>query len=433
MTKKFLALTLVLVLAAGFAAVAQEEDEKALTGSWENDLILDISNEDIDSFNYNGVLNVNYTTGGIDYSSTSTFDDDGFDSQEFGVDLSVGLLDLSSTADFNVQTPSLAYWSNNATMTLGGISISDTFLLQEMNSYGAGMDLMFSGETPGGVSVSVNNYLGMEPVVENDDGDYVGEITRVDASDTAIDSGYRIVVEDEWDEDAGKGTGDGYGGSSFQYVGTMLSLDSLSLGCCDFESNTLFSELQGFEYTEFLFDIEAEDFPITLSGNITFTPDEKTASLVPETDFGLGWVCFTVYTNFDDLFSGTELEVGDSFTIVEGFGIKEVTLGDVEFSSYTALGDSDLENLNAVDSDVPYIVGEDYDEVIRIEKLEKFDLDFSLDTYFDMNGDGGLFDLALFDASASYELSDQFSFGSGLSVSPDSGLGEVTLSLDYSW
>ncbi|MEF8837787.1 MAG: hypothetical protein V5A87_08025, partial [Candidatus Bipolaricaulota bacterium] len=83
-------------------------------------------------------------------------------------------------------------------------------------------------------------------------------------------------------------------------------------------------------------------------------------------------------------------------------------------------------------SDTPYIVGTTYDEVFRIEKLETFDLDFTLDTYFDMSN-AGLFDLALFDANASYDLSSQFTLGSGLQVSPSSGLNEISLSLDYSW
>ncbi|MFB6290233.1 MAG: hypothetical protein ABEJ25_00675, partial [Candidatus Bipolaricaulia bacterium] len=100
MTKKFLAVTLVLVLAAGFAAVAQESDERPLTGTWNNELTLDPTTSGTDTNNFEAlesILSVDYTAGGVSYSSTSEFSLTGFEKQEFGVNTTVGLLDLTST------------------------------------------------------------------------------------------------------------------------------------------------------------------------------------------------------------------------------------------------------------------------------------------------------------------------------------------------
>ncbi|MEF8917310.1 MAG: hypothetical protein V5A77_06455 [Candidatus Bipolaricaulota bacterium] len=411
MTKKFLAVTLVLVLAAGFMAVAAEhEDERPLMGSWENELTLDpdATPNVIDAFS--STLTVEYMTGGITYESVSEFDIDGYTDQTFNVDATVGLLDLSSTVNFDTQTPGLDYWKNTASLTLGGVSITDTFLLQKTSSYGAGMDLAFSGETPGGVSVNVSNYFGMEP-------------------DSSAASGYAIVTKHHPDDEA-----DSYGASSLQYVSSVLTLDNLSLGCCDFSNETMFSEANGFEYSLFEFTIESNDWPLSLAADLKFTAQTKSIYLTPS--LTTDWSCFEVYTDLSGVLGNNSPEMSGS-TIdgleVAGFAIKDVELGHVEFSSYTALGGHTLYDLYLnFGSDTPYIVGTTYDEVFRIEKLETFDLDFTLDTYFDMSN-AGLFDLALFDANASYDLSSQFTLGSGLQVSPSSGLNEISLSLDYSW
>jgi len=428
MTKKFLAVTLVLVLAAGFAAVAQEED-RALTGSWENTVTLNPQTSPVIT-DFDSTLDVTYNTGGITYNSVSEFDIDGYSDQTFGVETTVGLLDLSSTVNFDTQTPGLDYWSNQASLTLGGVSITDTFLLQATNSYGAGMNLAFSGETPGGVSVSVENYFGMEPVNADDE----GEVTGFDATGAALDSGYRIVTEG-WEND--EVTSGQYGASSLQYVASKLTLENLSLACCDFSNETMFSELYGFEYTTFEFSIVSNDWPLTLDADLTFESDAKYIYLTPSLD--TDWSCFTVYTDLstagDATLGGNEDTTATiSGLDIAGFAIKDVPLGHVEFSSFTALGDYTLYDLYAsFDSDTPYYADNDFDEVFRIEKLEKFNLDFTLDTYFNMTSDVGLFDLAMFDASASYDLSDQFTMGSGLAVAPGTGLQEITLSLDYSW
>ncbi|MEF8850545.1 MAG: hypothetical protein V5A81_07170, partial [Candidatus Bipolaricaulota bacterium] len=341
MTKKFLAVTLVLVLAAGFMAVAAEhEDERPLMGSWENELTLDpdATPNVIDAFS--STLTVEYMTGGITYESVSEFDIDGYTDQTFNVDATVGLLDLSSTVNFDTQTPGLDYWKNTASLTLGGVSITDTFLLQKTSSYGAGMDLAFSGETPGGVSVNVSNYFGMEP-------------------DSSAASGYAIVTKHHPDDEL-----DSYGASSLQYVSSVLTLDNLSLGCCDFSNETMFSEANGFEYSLFEFTIESNDWPLSLAADLKFTAQTKSIYLTPS--LTTDWSCFEVYTDLSGVLGNNSPEMSGS-TIdgleVAGFAIKDVELGHVEFSSYTALGGHTLYDLYLnFGSDTPYIVGTTYDE-----------------------------------------------------------------------
>ena len=465
MTKKFLAVTLVLVLAAGFAAVAQDMD-RPLYGSWENTLTLAPTGSNALK-GFSSTLDVTYVSGGITYNSVSEFSLSGLDDQEFSVETTVGLLDLSSVINFDPD-PGLDFWKNTASLTLGGVSITDMFLLQDVeknywvqayDGYGAGMDLGFSGETPGGVSVDVANYFGLEPV----DGDAVGEITGYDYTlnagyvDTIDESGYAIVTEHA-------GNLDDYAPSSFQYVGTKLVLENQSLGCCDFSSETLFSERDGFEYTRFDFTITSTNWPLELAGELKFESQTKSVVLTPS--LTTNWACFDVYTDLSGTLANNGTE-GSTITGLEvmGFAIKDVELGHVMFSSYTALSNPDdmteytVADLNddfrgsytyyyGPDNEQEYV--EYLDEVIRIEKLDKFPLDFTADIYFDMTQSDGLFDLALFELVTDFELSDQFSLGTGLLLSPKKdapaetndlpesnlaigGLDELTLSFDYSF
>ena len=487
MTKKFLAVTLVLVLAAGFAAVAQDMD-KALTGEWTNTLTLSPTGGNALA-GFDSTLDVTYTNGGISYNSISEFTLNGLVDQEFGVESTVGLLDLSSTINFWTGTilydplpgvvpppavafqPGLDYWKNEASLTLGGVTITDTFLLQHVEKnviigapfnpntippvgfqgftgHGSGMDLTFSGETPGGVSVDVSNYFGMEPLADLNNGGWADEgvFTGYDYHWNSIqeDSGYAIVTAGR--NPNGNMVKNQYNPSEFQYVGTEIMLENQGLGCCDFSSKTVFSELNGFEYTEFSFTIESTNFPLSLDGDLRFTPQTKSIHLYPS--LTTEWACFEVYTDLQANLANNS-DTGDLISAleVEGFAIKDVELGHVKFSSYTALDTQSVADLNddfrgtytvdMVEDEqvVPHM--ETLDEVIRIEKLEKFPLDFTADVYFDMTQSNALFDLALFELDTSYALSDQFEFGTGLLVSPKrntvNGLQEFTLSFDYSF
>lgn len=423
--KKFLSITLVLVLLAGVGALAAEE--RPLTGSWENTLTLN-PNQTQSFSAFDSTLSLEYVSGGITYSSTSSFDLTGYTDQTFGVSTSIGLLDLTSTMDFDPTTPDLDYWKTDASLTLGGVTISDLFLLQNMKDnpngisgeFGAGMDLNFSGETPGGVTINVSNYFGMEPVVEKDDASgYKGEITGNDYAEYTIPyySNYAIVTDS-----------DAYSPSSLQYVASKLNLKTLSLGCCDFTNETLFSELNGFEYSEFSFYITSSNLPLSMEATLKFEEDMKSVTLDPS--LTTKWACFEVFTDLSGTLAN-DGSVGDTIIdglVIEGFAIKDVNLGDVDFSSYTALGDNTVYDLNDA-----FLEDTDYDEVIRIDKHAELPLDFTLDIYFDMTDSDGLFDLGYFDGSMSYALDDEFTIGSGIEVDSATGLDSIDLMLKYSF
>jgi len=614
MTKKFLALTMVLVLAAGFAAVAQEDD-RALMGTWENELTLNPNATGNSLAGLTSVLDVEYTMNGISYTSISEFNLDGFEKQEFGVDSSVGLLDLTSTLNMDPSGQNLRYWESGASMTLGGVSIGASFYLQsidwentastgystnfwpedtpaaehpewpnftnvdasttpqtasvridsgnsvtDFHDYGSGLELTFSGETPGGISVDVTNTFGMMPTsdaeadlankletkVENsllssvsatsvsdvsgqeavtwlkgvmgpapssyDNKDQlvkvllVGQIGIGDANnsgesystiDNLVADFEAWVVDnspvssfsgwsslDSADEDAAADVraaalnlleksitiggvaadtsrvvntefelGDAafavdttayasgsssasaslyledievgpsqYGGSSLQYYSTLIELDNLSLGCCDFSNETKFTEHNGLDYTLFEFSMTNNQFPIDVAADLRWDNDPdnsissgKSVTLTPS--LSTDWSCFTVYT---------DLTTGDSSNVFEGMEVKgfeiSAELGHVEVISVTALGDYYVSDL---------VSGyHEYDEVLTIDKLASAgDLDFNLDVYTNM-GDG-LMPTAM-EGSASYPVSSQFDLGSSLALTQD-GLQEVGLSLDYSF
>ena len=467
MTRKILALTMVFVLSLGMAAFG------SISGSWENELTLVPQTNPISGLT--SELTVEYSTGGLNYESISTFDLSGYSDQTFGVSGTMGLLDLSSELNFDPSAVSMDYWKSTATLTLGGISVTDVFLLQNvkdhhlnnipviivnggdgetqpendaqfngygqypypsLSGYGAGMELAVSGETPGGVTVDVANYFGMEPL---DDGDK-GLITGYDYSDKIpSESGYALMVQHDplpanlvnLFPAFGLQEGDhrfpslDYPPSSLQYVATQINLSGLALGCCEFDSETLFSEPNGFEYTQFEFTIASNSMPLELAADLKFTEQTKSIELTPSLD--LAWACFDVYTDLSGTLANNG-KVGDEIEglEIEGFSLIGVEIGHITFSSYTALGGNTVYDLNE-----SFLQG--YDEVFRIEKSDALDL--TVDVYFNMTQSDSLFDLAYIDTQADFALSNQFTLGAGVEIdtSPeaDEGLNNITLSLDY--
>lgn len=590
MAKKLLALTMVLVLAAGVAAFAD------LSGSWTNEFTLvpdPVNSTAANEFAaFDSVLTVNYSFGGVDLSSTSTFYLGGYADQEFGAAFTVGLLDLESTVDMYPSGQMIDYWKNKASMTVGAVDISGTLWLQRfdwntrsyssyvppwpessavtavptfvstldpansvievsqtdstgLDEYGTGMELVFSGETPGGVSVTLTNLLGMKPeadaetaltnkvqtLVQNEimsssgdsaftgvsgqeaidwlvtltgtsednvkawlasqlgvgdvdlDGDvsvsgkaddfeaYVAEMYPSSTYATAIgdpttsisdtvrdtivsaivtpvaidgipaETGYIMNtrfnldgVSFTWTGGSGSGTSytapslvvdevDIYpaeNAAAFKYYSTKLELTGLGMGCCTFDNTTVFTIVDGLKYTQFDFTIgEEANLPISLTGQIKWnfgqyaTTTGKAATLTPT--IATDWACFDIYAALTT--SGSTI-TGLDF---QGFGISGVEVGHVTLSALTALGSNTVYTLDSS--------FHAYDEVLRLQKLDKYPLDFTVDIYTNMSG--GLVPVAV-DGSASYPISDQFTLGSGLAVT-QSGLQEVKLSFDYTF
>ncbi len=414
-------LVLLLVFVFGFVGYG------SLSGDWENNLYLSPDvNPVISSFK--STLEVNYSSGGINYSSLSKFNLDSYKLQKFGTDFSVGLLSADSTLSFDPSNTRMNYWLAKAGMTFGGVEIDNTFVLEYLkksSEYGAGYQLSLSGETKKGINIYLDNYFGMEK-------------NQAEALGLVNGSGYTIVTD-----------GGTYGPSELQYVGTTVEVTGLSFDCCQFHNTTKITESNGFEYSLFEFDIESTNLPLELEADLRFTPQTKSLKLKPRLD--LDWACFDVYTNLSTSDDENLLVGGQNSTIealaIEGFGMTDVQLGTVTFSSLTAM-DGNLfrltteSNLGLRADD--YVLNPDpaysglytetnYDEVVSIEKSGgDLPLTLGIDTYFNMDSETNPFDFGLFTGSAEYKFSDQFSLGAAIAVEPDQ-FKTMRLSFDYSF
>ncbi len=391
-------LVISLLLIVGFSALGG-----TLTGSWENKLTLTPRDDDFfssDSDLTNTVITLDYSAGELDFGSVSTFGLDGFTEQEFTFSGSVGEFGLASDLVLDPDGSSLSTWESTITFTESSLTVSDTFLLKSISSdpieYGSGMAVSVSGSFTDNVTTDVTAYFGMD------------EDKDIDAVST-------------------------YGGSSLHYVSTIIDVNGLSLGCCEFDNKTKFSEASGFEYTKFEFYIYPEVLPLTLSSTLKFSPS-KSITISPSLD--LDWACFDVYTELDGDLTGSDGTI-DSLTI-EGFSLTSQEIGGVSFSAYTALKDKTVYDLNSdLLENYTYTVDGSsktatFDEAVLLDYRDGLDLD--LDTYLNMfETDGDLFNLVLLKGIATFDVSDQFSFGTEFYILSDVGLDRLGLTFDYSF
>ena len=410
MLKRSLVFTLI-VLLFGLGVLT---NGASMSGSWENELTLTpqtgsfFSGDEGDTDGTKSILTIEYIMDGYYWESESEFSLDGYSEQNFELGGTIGLIDLVSELEFNPQAARLDSWEGTANFTAAGLSVSDTLILKNETDYegfGAGMELSFSGGTPYGISVDVDSYFGM-------------------------DSGENIITSHN-------GQTGSYGPSAFQYVSTEIDISGLTLDCCEFDSETKFSEEKGFEYTEFDFEILSDTWPLSLDGELKFQTYSKSIELDPSLD--LSWTCFDVYTKLDTTLGNGKPDLNqDSLggLTVEGFSLSDVEMGHVTFSSYTALYGHTVADLDGsflgsytftADDDKKSV---ELDEVFRIEKDDRLSL--VVDVYFDMSGqNGSLFDLALVNGEAMFEMSDQFDFGAEVFLLPNHGLDQVGVTLDY--
>ena len=400
----------------------------AFNGSWQSDLYLTTQTNPL---TLSSKLNLNYSTGGVSYSSSSTFSQDSFKTQDFGVDFTLGLLEVDSTLSFQPQAKRLDYWLTGADFSLGGLGIGNNFLLEYLDQeegHGAGYELTLSGVLPAGPKMYVTNRFGME---ENE-----AEWLGVEEG-----SGYTIVTASNQVET--------YGASQFQYVSTTIELTELGFACCSFDSTTRFSEEKGFDYSVFEFELNAKGLPLKLDGKLQFTTQTKSVELDPRIE--MDWACFEVYTDLttaddEDLLGNNSTKVDTIGGLqIEGFGISGVKLGHITFSSLTALSGNlnrltDKEDLDLRATD--YVLDPDpiysglytetaYDEVISVEKSgEEYGLTFGADIYFDMTGSSSLFDTALFTGNGEYHFTEQFKASAGVALKPER-IEKIRLGFDY--
>jgi len=426
--------SLAIFLGAGGSAVAQGDENRPLAGNWKTDLFFHPAETD-GSIDYNSSLELGFSLGSFDIGSTSTFSNIGdspeFTDQSFDLSGRLELFDISSRLVFDTKNIRLDYWLSETSLTFGGATFSSTFLLEYHlfeyvpgvgfedypAKYGAGLEFSVSGDTPRGGSAEINSLFGME----RDEFEEIG---------VQSGSGYDIV---QWGQE-GKFT---YGTSSLHYVSTTVNFFDLSLGCCTFNSETKFSYRSGFEYSEFDFTVDSTNLPLSFDTTIRFTPQTKSVTLDPYLE--INTECFTTYF---DLVEGS---INTYQFEVEGFGLTDVKLGRVNFSSITALkgdlykdaGASDIllradDYLIDPDNTDPY-EKTDFDEIASIsvnppDTAEYPNYSFGIDFYFDMSDEATLIDLSLVTGDLTARVSRQFELGMGTSITPD---GDVETLLEF--
>lgn len=399
----------------------------SLTGNMESDLSL--THDSTSLISLNSTLELNYSLSGVNFQSVSEFEKNDFTGQKFGADLSVGLAAIGSTLSFDtadLSETNLNYWLTEVGFDVGGLNVDNAFVLEVLEgspAYGSGYKLSLSGELGSGSRIYLNNYFGME---ENE----------AEALGMEDGSGYTIVTDD--------GT---YGPSALQYVETRVEVTGLSYDCCQLHTTTKISEEEGFEYSLFEFDLEAENLPLKFYTDLRFTPEGKSVELEPRLD--TDWACFDVYTGLRTSNGGNKLVGGGDSTIealvLEGFGLTDLKLGKVSFSSLTVLegrlfrlaGEDDLD-LRANDyvlNPDPVFSGlyeeTDYDGALTLENSgADSPLFLAVDAYFNRDSGGGLFDFGLFTGVGTFRFSEQFTAGAGVKVKPDE-VETVRFELDY--
>lgn len=413
---------------------AAERDEYSLSGSLKSDLYLDPNAGD-NLITFMGKASLSYTRDGFMFESLSTIGDlngnTGFAEQSFNFFGRFGIFDISSDLVLDPQIPRLEYWLSETSLTFGGATLSSSFLVEYHvyeiipgigfvdypGNYGAGLEFSLEGSIYRVGDVRISSLFGMK------EDEY--EIAGVQKG-----SGYDI---NQWGAE-GPFT---YGTSSLHYVSTTAELFGLDFGCCNLDLETKFSRKKGFDYTEIDFMIESTDLPLDFDTTLRFSSQTKSIELDPFVEISSD--CFTTY--FD-------LSTGDLNTYdleIEGFGLTDVSLGNVTFSSITALkgnlykspGASNLV-LRADD----YILSPDepsfyektkFNEIASISVTtnnpEKYpNNSFGFDFYFEI-GQAGPFDLSLVTGDFTSHLTPDLDLGIGASITPE-GEAEGLLEID---
>jgi len=344
----------------------------SLSGGWDNELTLKPNGSMVHG--YGSKLQVNYTQGRMDFSSTSKFGLSKFKKQKFGFGYSFANFSLDIDSKFSPSSRRLSKASGTATVSLMGITFSDELELK-YNSGSGKYDTTSTFIAVGGISNGVTTKL------------------------TTVFGG--------------KGTGAGLG-----YNSTKWEFWNINFGCTSFSIRTDFSISKGFKKTKAEFDINPPSLPFNFSGKLVYKASQKSVSLTPS--LSLGGSCVDIYGGFD--WDQPEIKG----LIVKGFGLSGIPLGPATFSSYVTLGKYNVHDIND-----NYKNG--YDQVISLSADGGIGL--TLDIYGNSNS-GGLLGMSLFEGSSSVSVLEDLSFGMSVEMGfADSNKGwkEATFSVDYNF
>lgn len=111
-------LVVLFVFAAGVSGFGN------FSGSWESDVFL---RPQTGSLNFKPKIQLNYFSEGINYRSTTLFDEGSLYAQKFRTDFLLGPLAVRSTLDFDPEVKRLNYFLTETGMILAGLDIGNTF------------------------------------------------------------------------------------------------------------------------------------------------------------------------------------------------------------------------------------------------------------------------------------------------------------------
>lgn len=359
---------------------------------------------------------------------------DGYFAWEFGPDYPIGTMGGSTKADF--EEDELDYWASTGIVNYGGFSYQGIFLLErkpegpklktgeskpDQVEYNSGLELSISGTKLSGIGVELVARFGLKP-------------NQLELAGIQEGSGY----------DTFSGPDKGYERLS-GYTGSEVILEGVKFGPLQFDSTSNFSADRGFEKTTLDFALGDEEGLLELDGSFQFKPGSKDITLEPE--LNLEWGCLDVYSELKpDELTGEKSSI-EGFAI-RGYGMNEVSLGNVEFSFLEALGDNNLIResdrkdwrLRAEDyglfsssrfpGGAPESMETDYGGVLSLEGGSG-NLYLGVDLYW--SDDSELFGVSQLTGEAEYKLSNSFDLTTGLVLDTGGGLEDVIINTVYSW
>ena len=437
-----LVLTLAIFFTPGGLATAQEEEDLTLTGSWKNDLFLNLDDSD-ELLEYSSALSFDYELTSFTIGSLTRFsntqDLTGLAEQRFEIDGRLGLFNTSSDVVFDTDETRLDYWLTETSFTFGGATLQGTFLLEYVaipeyfpafpGKFGAGAEIALLAAGDNGIDVDIRNRFGLK-------------VSEAEVLGVTSGSGFDIDLRQFDSQGNPLSTKEALRSiNNFHYVNTVAEIDGPSLGCCTFNTETKFSRDEGLEYVLLEFPIELTEFPLTIDTDLRFSPQTKSVIIDPELD--VSFDCFTVYMDM--------LQDGSTETSykpeIEGFELRQIALGPIQVSSITSLkgnlyrnyGTSNLKLRSydyLIDPDKPLnYIPTPFDEVVSLETHTPQDegypsLDLGMDFYFDMSGSENLFDLSFVTMNAKTGLTSNLDIGTGVSFELQDGPTELLFEFD---
>ncbi len=383
----------------------------------------------------------------------------------------------------------LKYWNAEGSLTLGGVELTGVMQL-ELNSvcsqtepvtlettcdhdlwtssaktiskggqfsydyndgdYSFGSAFIGSGETPGGISVTATNLMGLkktwDPWEEGYGAPSDDVYAELDKTDPQTSREY--IVVDNYDSavcqtsSACTSCNDDY---STDYTGSIFELEGAALGCVEWGNTTVISGNSGFEYTEFDFTVASNNWPLSIDTWINFSEQTKSVTITPELD--LGWSCFTVYSALAQVTEDNDA-ANNAFGLDLGAMKLEVDFNGLTFTSITALGDHTFADFDPTTDpfgkgpftsrsdvyDAPYNCSmEKITVAYNPECPECNTLDFSSSVYFANNSDVGFMDFTALTGDVDFMVNEFLTLGGSTEWHAGSGLDSLGLEFDVSW